>query len=68
MDKDNNDGAEHNTTNPALEELGDVEEDGEERDGHNVGGQAPAVRASVAGHATVLHRLVHRDISDTGCF
>ena len=64
VDKDNN---VHNTTDPALEELGDVEEDGEESDGHNVGGQAPAVRASVAGHATVLHRLVHRDISDTGC-
>ena len=51
---------------PALEELGDVEDDGEESDGHDVGGQAPAVGARVAGHAAVLHRLVDRDVSDRG--
>ena len=51
---------------PALEELRDVEDDGEEGDGHDVGGQAPAVGARVAGHAAVLHRLVHRDVSDRG--
>ena len=51
---------------PALEELGDVEDDGEESDGHDVGGQPPAVGARVAGHAAVLHRLVDRDVSDRG--
>ena len=72
MDKDNNDGAVHTMKlfylfpDPALEELGDVEDDGEESDGHDVGGQPPAVGARVAGHAAVLHRLVHRDVSDRG--
>ena len=71
MDEDNNDGAVHAMKlyllpDPALEELGDVEDDGEESDGHDVGGQAPAVGARVAGHAAVLHRLVHRDVSDRG--
>ena len=49
---------------PALEELGEVEEDGEEGDRHDVGGQAPAVRARVSGHATVLHWLVHRAVPE----